>query len=52
MPPTATRRRAAAVAEFVRFGLTDGQACAAELGYIPLPAAVAERSLAAISGLT
>ena len=42
----------AAVADFVRFGLTDGQALAADLGYIPLPAAVAERSLTAISGLT
>ena len=42
----------AAVADFVRFGLTDGQASAAELGYIPLPAAVAERSLTAVSGLT
>jgi phosphate transport system substrate-binding protein len=51
----ATRGNAAtraAVADFVRFGLTDGQALAADLDYIPLPAAVAERSLTAISGLT
>lgn len=41
-----------AVAEFVRYGLTDGQAAATELGYIPLPAAVVERSLAAATGLT
>ena len=42
----------AALAEFVRYGLTDGQAVAAELGYVPLPPAVAERSLAAVTGLT
>jgi phosphate transport system substrate-binding protein len=41
----------AAVADFVRYGLTDGQALAAELGYIPLPAAVVERSLTAVTGL-
>lgn len=43
---------AAAVAEFVRYGLTDGQAAAAELGYVPLPAGVVERALAAVTGLT
>ena len=32
----------------VRFGLTDGQTLAADLGYIPLPAAVAERVHAAL----
>ena len=42
----------AAVVDFIRYGLTDGQALAAELGYIPLPAAVAERSLTAVTGLT
>lgn len=41
----------AAVADFVRYGLTDGQALAADLGYIPLPAAVVERSLTAVTGL-
>ncbi len=40
------------LADFLRYGLTDGQAIAAELGYVPLPAAVAERSLAAVTGLT
>ena len=37
-----------AVADFARFGLTDGQASAAELGYIPLPASVGERGLRAL----
>jgi phosphate transport system substrate-binding protein len=41
-----------ALAEFVRYGLTDGQVIAAELGYVPLPAAVAERALAAVTGLS
>ena len=40
------------MAEFIRYGLTDGQSLAAELGYIPLPAAVVERSLTAVTGLT
>jgi phosphate transport system substrate-binding protein len=37
-----------AVADFARFGLTDGQASAAELGYIPLPDSVGERGLRAL----
>jgi phosphate transport system substrate-binding protein len=41
-----------ALADFVRYGLTDGQVIAAELGYVPLPAAVAERALAAVTGLS
>jgi phosphate transport system substrate-binding protein len=42
----------ATLAEFVRYGLTDGQAIAAEMGYVPLPAAVVERALTAVTGLT
>ena len=42
----------ATLAEFVRYGLTDGQAIAAEMGYVPLPAAVVERALAAVTGST
>lgn len=42
----------AALAEFVRYSLADGQVIAAELGYVPLPAAVVERALAAVTGLT
>jgi phosphate transport system substrate-binding protein len=38
-----------AVRDFVRWGLTDGQELAADLGYIPLPASVAERSLGAVA---
>lgn len=41
-----------AIAEFVRYGLTDGQGAAAELGYVPLPAGIVERALAAVTGLT
>lgn len=36
---------AQALHEFVRWGLTDGQAMASDLGYIPLPESVAERGL-------
>mgnify|MGYP006295890601 CR=1 FL=1 len=37
-----------AVRDFVRFGLTEGQAAAAALGYIPLPASVGDRGLRAL----
>ena len=37
-----------AVRDFVRFGLTEGQASAAELGYIPLPASVGDLGLRAL----
>ncbi len=37
-----------AVRDFARWGLTDGQALAADLGYIPLPASVADRGLSAL----
>jgi phosphate transport system substrate-binding protein len=36
---------------FVTYGLTDGQKFASELGYIPLPAAVVEKSKAALAGV-
>jgi phosphate transport system substrate-binding protein len=36
----------AALREFVRYGLTDGQTAARELGYVPLAEDVVERSLA------
>ncbi|WP_036263376.1 phosphate ABC transporter substrate-binding protein PstS [Methylocapsa aurea] len=45
-------KKAAAVKDWVRWGLTTGQTFASQLGYIPLPAetaALAERSLDAIS---
>ena len=34
---------------FVTYGLTDGQKVSTELGYIPLPASVVEKALAALS---
>jgi len=37
-----------AVRDFARFGLAEGQAMAAELGYIPLPASVGDRGLRAL----
>ena len=36
---------------FVTYGLTDGQKFASELGYIPLPAAVVEKSKAALASI-
>jgi phosphate transport system substrate-binding protein len=36
---------------FVTYGLTDGQKFASELGYIPLPAAVVEKSKAALASV-
>ena len=36
---------------FVTYGLTDGQKFAGELGYIPLPAAVVEKSKAALASI-
>jgi phosphate transport system substrate-binding protein len=38
-----------ALKEFVTYGLVEGQKFSAELGYIPLPAAVVEKSKAALS---
>ena len=41
-----------AVTDFVRYGLTKGQASAAELGYVPLPPGVANRALTALDTLS
>jgi phosphate transport system substrate-binding protein len=38
-----------ALKDFVTYGLTEGQKVAPDLGYIPLPAAVVEKSLAALA---
>ncbi|HVJ56885.1 MAG TPA: phosphate ABC transporter substrate-binding protein PstS [Terrimicrobiaceae bacterium] len=38
-----------ALQEFITYGLTDGQKFSNELGYIPLPAAVVEKSKAALA---
>ena len=40
-----------ALQEFITYGLTDGQKFSGELGYIPLPAAVAEKSKAALASV-
>jgi phosphate transport system substrate-binding protein len=40
-----------ALQDFVTYGLTDGQKYAGELGYIPLPAAVVEKSKAALASV-
>ena len=40
-----------ALKEFITYGLTDGQKFSSELGYIPLPAAVAEKSKAALASV-
>jgi phosphate transport system substrate-binding protein len=40
-----------ALKDFVVYGLTDGQKFSAELGYIPLPAAVVEKSKAALASI-
>jgi phosphate transport system substrate-binding protein len=40
-----------ALKDFVAYGLTDGQKFSAELGYIPLPPAVAEKSKAALASI-
>lgn len=36
---------------FVKYGLTDGQTYASDLGYIPLPESVVEKSLAALDSI-
>lgn len=43
--------REAAVLAFVRWGLTEGQQRSADLGYIPLPQAAADRALAMLGGI-
>ena len=40
-----------ALQEFITYGLTDGQKFSSELGYIPLPAAVVEKSKAALASV-
>jgi phosphate transport system substrate-binding protein len=40
-----------ALKEFITYGLTDGQKFSSELGYIPLPAAVVEKSKAALASV-
>ena len=40
-----------ALKEFITYGLTDGQKFAGELGYIALPAAVVEKSKAALASV-
>jgi phosphate transport system substrate-binding protein len=40
-----------AVKKFVKFGLTDGQKFAEELGYLPLPKEIAEKDLAALDAV-
>lgn len=40
--------KAAALKDFVKWGLTDGQKLSAELGYIALPAPIVEKALAAL----
>jgi len=42
------RDKASALKQFVRWGLTDGQAYSRDLGYIPLPPEIASLSLAAV----
>ncbi len=44
----ADAQKAQALREVLRYGLTDGQKIAGELGYIPLPADVSQRVLAAV----
>lgn len=46
------RRTADTVKRVVRFGLTDGQRLAKDLGYIPLPPAAAAKVLAALDTIT
>jgi phosphate transport system substrate-binding protein len=40
-----------ALKEFITYGLSDGQKFSSELGYIPLPAAVVEKSKAALASV-
>jgi phosphate transport system substrate-binding protein len=47
-PNEATR---AAVVDFVRVGLTEGQALAADLGYVPLPEPEVTRALASLTAI-
>jgi len=42
-------QKAKVLQELLRWGLTDGQQFASELGYVPLPSAVAQQAIAALS---
>ena len=42
-------RKAAAIREFFRWCLTDGQKFASDLGYVPLSSNVSSRALTAVS---
>lgn len=44
--------KSAAVKEFVRWGLTEGQSLSGKLGYVPLPAALSGRALQALAGVS
>jgi phosphate transport system substrate-binding protein len=46
------KQKLQAMQDLLRFGLTDGQKDAESLGYIPLPANVAEKASSAIHNLT
>jgi len=50
--PTMTREKAREVAEFVQWAVTDGQAFASDLGYIPLPDEVVELDQETLASLT
>jgi phosphate transport system substrate-binding protein len=43
--------QAAALKQFVTFGLTEGQRHSRELGYMPLPDAIVSRSREALEGI-
>ncbi len=43
---------AKAVKEFLRYGLTDGQSFAEQLGYVPLPEETRQKALAALDNIT
>jgi len=42
------QQKSAALKQFIRWGLSDGQSLSAELGYVPLPPGVAALSRAAL----
>jgi phosphate transport system substrate-binding protein len=46
------KKQAAAVKEFCKFALTDGQKDSAALGYLPLPPKVAERVLQSVNAMS
>jgi phosphate transport system substrate-binding protein len=48
----ANAQTAAALREFLRYALTEGQAFAEQLGYVPLPEETRQKALAALEGIT